>query len=204
MLGNTGAREYVRELVRLADLLHAVVDARIDAARVVLGVVVLMQRVLRRALHRLVELGQRAVHRRAGMVAGRAIRILVRIVGCEEATDALSVHAERLLAVRRIRAGLAVADIRHIVAIPLALLGIPPDELLVGVDRLAIFVTGGAVVEHVDVVRPAPCIVRIDTAVAVIILLAALRQGLTATVDTGVNPHAAIRRAVRLDLADAV
>src|SRR5204863_8725284 len=105
--------------------------------------------VLEVRLQRLVVRGQRPV-----LQAGRNV----------EPAKAVGVHDERrvagkglvaafVLAAARARA-LALGEVRHIVAGPLLLLLVPPDEFLALAPRLAVGGGGAAVVENAPVERP--------------------------------------------------
>ena len=201
MLGETRCAEHVRILVGRSDLLQFG-HARIDDAGVELCALSFVHHVLRRALNRLVKLRQRTVNGNVGVIARLAV-LNVAVLSGKEAGDALAVHAERLLSARGVRSLRAVADIGDIVAVPHALFLVPPDEFLPRPHRFAVLVTGGSVIQHVNVVRPDPGEVRIDAHAALVLLPAAPRHMDAVAVDTGEDPHARHRRAVVADLANA-
>ena len=136
------------------------------------------------------------------MVARHAV-LHVAVLSGKETRNALGIHAERLLPSGGIRSLRAVGNVRDVVAVPQPLCLIPPDESLSGTYRLTVLVAGGTVVEHVDIVRPDPCKVRVDAHIAVVFLTAAPRHVHAVAIDARKDPHARHRRAVVADLADA-
>ena len=136
------------------------------------------------------------------MVARHAV-LHVAVLSGKETRNALGIHAERLLSARGVGSLRAVGNVRDVVAVPQPLCLIPPDESLSGTYRLTVLVAGGTVVEHVDIVRPDPCKVRVDAHIAVVFLTAAPRHVHAVAIDARKDPHARHRRAVVADLADA-
>ena len=203
MLRNARTRQHIREFILRAQRLFFR-NARIFDTGVELRQLILMQCIMCRAFDRLVELRQRAIDWRRGRITRHAIRVLVLISGSKETANALAVHAERFLAVRRIRASRAVANIRHIVARPFASSRIPPDKRMLFILRRAVRIARSAVVEDMDVIRPYPAELREDTDIARIFLAAAFRAVALAADIAGIDPHARSRLTIVLELADAV
>ena len=163
-----------------------------------------MHGIVRRTLERLVMLRNRTVDRRRRSIARRAVRILVLVRRGVNARNALTVHAERLLPCRCIRSLLAIADIRHIVARPLAGGCIPPDERMFFIRWRTIGKARSTVVEDMDVVRPRPAKFRENADIARVFLTAARRHVALAAIVACINPHAGSCLAVVFELTDAI
>src|SRR5207244_4546807 len=124
-----------------------------------------------------------------------------------EPADAVEMHDERRVAAKRfvaaflliaLRIGtLRLCEVGNVVAAPLPFRVVPPHEFLPLAPRRSVRRGGAAVVEDAPIERPG-----VSPSVTISAARLALERFVLAVVYAGVNPAAATRAAIRLEIAE--